>query len=264
MKINFFIFGMIVLAFTGVSFGWQAGDLTVTVTESPMNIKVAAGAKTLMDITKISFGSSDYSSISTVSETADSLVLNLESDVTLMIKPIFRGIRFYGKVNSAKSVKINMKDQNDHFFGIAEQNFYGNSPDLRSHTIDISRANMDNTRLKAEPYARLWSSFYMSSLGYGSFFDSFAEGTYAFGTDGVTSIKHNTNTIDWYIYYGPTGNKIHQAYYKTIQIVENLGTRSPTEHVPIWACGLVVWNDNYSGSSQILSQVTNFTAHKIP
>ncbi|MBN1309266.1 MAG: hypothetical protein JXA18_15185 [Chitinispirillaceae bacterium] len=253
-------FSVLLLVCTG--FGWDAGDLTVTVTNSPMDIKVSAGTKTLLDVTGISFGGTNYTSISSVTTATDSLVINLAANVSVTIKPVFSGIQVYGKVSAATSVKITMKDQNDHFFGITEQNINGNSPDLRTRTIAITARNIQT--LAQEPHAKVWSAFYMSSLGYGSFFNTFAEGTYVFGSGGVTTITHTTNTIDWYIYYGPTGDKIHKAYFKTIQILENLGTRSPIKKVPIWACGPVIWHNNYSGSAQVLGHIEKYTSNSIP
>lgn len=258
------VFFMAVLMLSSSAFPWTAGSLTVDVVNSPMNIKVSAGTKTLLEVSGINFGAASYSTVTSVTPTTDSLVINLSAGIAVTIKPVFSGIHMYGKVNSASTVMITMKDQGDHFFGITEQNIYGNSPDLRGHSVAITAGNIQN--YANEFNAKVWSAFYMSSLGYGSFFNTFAEGTYVFGSaGGVTSITHNTNTLDWYIYFGPTGDKIHQAYFKTIAILEGLpATRSPTKKVPIWACGLTIWHDNYSGSGQVLSHVTNFTANQIP
>ena len=97
--------------------------------------------------------------------------------------------------------------------------------------------------------------FYISSLGYGSFFDSFAEGVYALGVGGASTITHNYTTIDWYIFYGPTGDKIHQQYYKII---------GAPKKVVIWGCGLIIWHNNYTGSDQVLSHNTGCIANQIP
>jgi alpha-glucosidase (family GH31 glycosyl hydrolase) len=251
-----------VMAISFGAFAWTAGSLTVTITNSPMNINVSAGTTTLLEVTGITFGTTNYTTISSVVETTDSVVINLTASLAVTIKPVSSGIRMYGRVAAATTVRVTMRDLNDHFFGITEQNINGNSPDLRTRTINITAANIQN--YGNEPQAKAWSAFYMSSLGYGSFFDSFAEGTYVFGSGGVTTITHNTNTIDWYIFYGPTGDKIHQAYFKAIQTIEGLGTRSPTKKVPIWACGMVIWHNNYSGNVQVMSHITNFTSNQIP
>jgi alpha-glucosidase (family GH31 glycosyl hydrolase) len=246
-------------------FAWTAGPVTVDIVNSPMDIKVSAGAKTLLEVNGINFGGTNYATIASITPTTDSLVINLTASLAVTITPVLSGIHMYGKVASATTVMITMKNENDHFFGITEQNINGNSPDLQGRTIAITSANIQN--YGNEPNAKVWSAFYMSSLGYGSFFNTFAEGTYVFGTGGGTApvtITHNTNTLDWYIYYGPTGDKIHQGYFKTIQTLEALGTRSPTKKVPIWACGLVIWHNNYSGSAQILSHNTNFITNQIP
>ena len=260
-KKMFVLCGLVLSLSSGIQ-AWTAGGLTVDVVNSPMDIKISAGTKTLLEISGINFGGTNYTTITSVTPSTDSLVINLTASLAVTITPVFSGIHVYGRVASASSVMITMKNENDHFFGITEQNINGNSPDLQGHTIAITAANIEN--YSNEPNAKVWSAFYMSSLGYGSFFNTFAEGTYVFGTGGVTTITHNTTTIDWYIYYGPTGDKIHQGYFKTIQTLEGLGTRSPTKKVPIWACGLVIWHNNYSGSAQILSHNTNFIASQIP
>ena len=252
-----------VMALSYNAFAWTAGSLTVTVTNSPMDINVSAGATTLLDVTGINFGGTNYTTITSVTTTTDSLVINLTASLAVTIKPVLSGIHFYGKLNSATTVMVTMSGHNEHFFGITEQNINGNSPDLIGRTIAITAANIQS--YANEPNAKVWSAFYMSSLGYGSFFNTFAEGTYVFSSGAsVTTITHNTTTIDWYIYYGPTGDKIHQGYFKTIQTVESLGTRSPTKKVPIWACGLVIWHNNYTGSAQVLSHNTNYIANQIP
>ena len=251
-----------VMAMAYSAFAWTAGSLTVTITNSPMDINVSAGTTTLLDVTGITFGTTNFTTITSVVETTDSVIINLATNVAVTLTKVQGGIRMRGAVNGATSVKITMRDQGDHFFGITEQNINGNSPDLRTRTINITAANIQN--YGNEPQAKAWSAFYMSSLGYGSFFDSFAEGIYVFGVSSVTSITHSTNTIDWYIFYGPTGDKIHQGYFKTIQTIEGLGTRSPTKKVPIWVCGLVIWHNNYSGSAQVLSHNTNYIANQIP
>jgi alpha-glucosidase (family GH31 glycosyl hydrolase) len=244
-------------------FAWTAGPITVDVVNSPMDIKISAGGKTLAEVTGIQFGTVNYTSIVSSTQTSDSIKINLSASQTLIINNVATGgIHFSGTSAGANSVQITMKYQNDHFFGITEQNINGNSPDLQGRTINVTAANIEN--YGNEPNAKVWSSFYISSLGYGSFFNSFAEGTYAFGVGGLTTITHSINSIDWYIYYGPTGDKIHQGYFKTIQTLENLGTRSPTKRVPVWACGLVIWHDNFSGSQQVISYATNSIANHIP
>ncbi|MDD5674611.1 MAG: glycoside hydrolase family 31 protein [Chitinivibrionales bacterium] len=237
------------------AFGWSAGGFTVTTVDSPMNVTVAAGAKTLLEITGISFGSANYAAIVSTRQTADSFIINLSAGQSVVFTAVpTGGIRLYGTSAAAGSVKITMKDEGDHFFGITCQNLFGHGPDIRGQTITISNSNILG-QANDPPFHRVWSSFYMSSLGYGAFFDSFAEGTYSFGINHLTTVTHTTNTIDWYLFYGPTGDKIHQAYFKII---------GAPKKVPIWACGLTIWQDNYSGSAQVLNDVTNYASNLIP
>ena len=117
----------VILALSSGIFAWTTGALTVDVVNSPMDIKVSAGTKTLLEITGINFGGTNYTSITSLTNTPDSLVINLTANTAVTIKPVLSGINIYGKVTSASTVMVTMKDENDHFFGITEQNVNGNS-----------------------------------------------------------------------------------------------------------------------------------------
>jgi alpha-glucosidase (family GH31 glycosyl hydrolase) len=243
-----------IIALTGTVFAWTAGNLTVDVVNSPMDIKVSAGTKTLLEVTGIAFGATNYTAIASVNSMTDSMVLTLGANQSLTISSVpTGGLRMYGTSPAAATVKITMKDQNDHFYGIREHNCSsGTSPDIRGISITLSpRGDCNTMGVNALAY----SAFFMSSLGYGCFFDSFAEGTYALGVGGQSTITHSTTAIDWYIFYGPTGDKIHHQYFKVI---------GAPKKVVIWGCGPVIWHNNYSGSAQVLSHNTNYIANQIP
>jgi alpha-glucosidase (family GH31 glycosyl hydrolase) len=251
-------------AVVGSALGLTSGSMTVTASANgaAMDINVAAGGTTLADITAITFGTTKYTSITSATTSADSVVLTLAAGQTLTIYALpTGGVRFYGTSASATSVSITMKDQGDQFFGICEQNVSttNDNPDLRGRTINITAVNIETGMNNAEPNAKVWSAFYMSSLGYGSFFDSFAEGTYVFGVGGVTTITHTTNTIDWYLFYGPTGDKIMPQYY---------GIIGAPKSVPIWGCGFTIWNNNFASSTTtapaVMTYAANFNANKLP
>jgi alpha-glucosidase (family GH31 glycosyl hydrolase) len=249
-------FGAILAIITPV-LSWTAGELTVTVTKSPMNIAISAGTKTLAEITAIQFGTANFTSIAAVQETADSIVLSLGTEATMIISKggtVGSGIRLYGEMAGVQSAKITLKcPGNEHFFGITEQNIGAvKNPDLRGLLVNCWPTAYD----KQENWAQAWSPFYYSNLGYAAFWDTFAEGTYSFGvSNSQTVITHQTGTIDFYIIYGPSGDKVHRTYFTIIGAPKN---------VPIWALGPVIWNDNFSGSAEILSYANKSAQIKTP
>ncbi|HDQ44162.1 MAG TPA: hypothetical protein ENN17_01520, partial [bacterium] len=88
------------------------------------------------------------------------------------------------------------------------------------------------------------------------FFDTFAKGRYRLGIGGVTEITHQTGTLDWYLFYGPAGEIIHEAYFDVI---------GKPKYVPLWACGPIFWRDqNDGGSREILEDIEKFTKLRIP
>ena len=251
-----------VLALSSGIFAWTAGPITVDIVNSPMDIKVSAGGSTLLEVTGISLGS-NYTAIAGVTSTTDSIVLNLGTNANITISAATNGIHFYGKNASANSVALTLKNENEHFFGITEQNQHGNGIDLAGITMQLTGQAITSGML--EPNAKAYAAVFMSSNGYLSFFNSFSDGTYAFGKNAATTITHQTNTIDWYIFYGPTGDIMYPAFYKTIGILENLPAgRSPVKKVPIWGCGLVPWHDNDNNSGAVVSTINSYTSNKIP
>jgi alpha-glucosidase (family GH31 glycosyl hydrolase) len=154
-------------------------------------------------------------------------------------------------------ITIRLKDQNEHYFGLIEKSYPHNTknPDLRGNVVDVEvYGNGDQDY--AENYASAYSAFFMSSAGYGSFFDTFAKGRYQFAINGTTEIYHQTGALDWYLFCGSTGDAIHKEYYAI--------TGKP-KYVPMWACGPIFWRDqNNGGKDEILDDIKKFTDLKIP
>lgn len=200
---------------------------------------------------------------------SDSLILRLlfkesdgfhedfPSEILLSIAQFKNTIHFTASHKTFNHVTIQLIDQNEHYFGLIEKLYPGNSknPDLRGNVVDVevyANGNQDY----AENYASAYSAFYISSKGYGSFFDTFAKGKYKLGINGITEIYYQTSKLDWYIFYGPTADKIHKEYYNLI---------GKPKFVPIWACGPIFWRDqNNSGKDEILNDIQKFTDLKIP
>ncbi|MBN1129639.1 MAG: hypothetical protein JXA71_11665 [Chitinispirillaceae bacterium] len=232
-------------------FGWTSGEITVDVVNSPMDIKVSAGGKTLANITAFTFGTVKYSAITSVATTATALTLTLSSSTTVTITGVAGGINFKSTNPSVTSVMLTLKDQGEHFYGITQHNIATN-PDLRGQSNIQDKVTAYQ---RADEDAEVYSGFYYTTLGYAGYFDSFAYGTYSFGVSSQTTITYNTSAINWYLFYGPTLSKVQQHYFKVIG--------APLK-VPMWACGPLVWHDDYTGSAMILDHAAQFNAIKIP
>ena len=202
-------------------------------------------------------------------KTNDSLILKLlfdESDgfhkdfpkeILLNIAQFKNTFHFTAFHKTFEHINIKLKDQNEHYFGLIEKLFPHNSknPDLRGNVVDLEVYG-NGSEDYAENYTSAYSAFYLSSNGYGSFFDTFAKGRYTFGINGITEIYHQSGRLDWYIFYGPAGNKIHKEYYDII---------GKPKYIPVWACGPIFWRDqNNGGKEEILNDIQKFTDLKIP
>ena len=235
------------------AFGWTSGALTVTVTNSPMDINVAAGGTTLADITGLKFGTTSFTAISSMASTTDSLVLTLSANYSLTIKTVSGGLRFLSNSSSVTSVSITLKDQGEHFYGITEQLANMTSPDLRGKSG--FKDQVAAYQVSSGDDAEVYEGFYYTTLGYAGYFDSFAYGSYIFGVSGSTIITYNTSLINWYLFYGPKLSQIQQSFYKVI---------GAPKKVPMWACGPVVWHDNFPSSAAMIADADSFATVKIP
>ncbi len=178
-------------------------------------------------------------------------------DHTLDIGVSFRNnvFHFSAKGDWVTNFTIHMTDRNDHFFGLQETLYPDNkkSPNLRGSVIDVE-INGQQYRYQ-ENFASAWSSFYFNPKGYASFINSFAKGKYHLAINGVTSLYHETNTLDWYIFTGDH-QEIYSQYYKVI---------GAPKKVPLWSCGPIVWRDeNKNGSKEILDDARGFSKLNIP
>lgn len=158
---------------------------------------------------------------------------------------------------SFNHITIRIRDRGEHYFGLIEKLYPRNalSPDLRGQTVDVDVYG-NGEKDYAENYASAYSAFYMTSLGYASFFDTFAKGRYTLGINGMTEIYHQTDSLNWYIFYGKDGSQIHEAYYRVI---------GKPKFIPLWACGPIFWRDeNKGGEKEILEDIRHFIELEIP
>jgi len=156
-----------------------------------------------------------------------------------------------------RHILIRLKDFGEHYYGLIEKLYPYNAknPDLRGQTVDVDVYGLGESDY-AENYASAYSAFFMTSAGYASFFDTFAKGRYRLGIHGVTEIDHQTDTLDWYLFYGKDGIEIHSAYYQII---------GQPKKIPLWACGPIFWRDeNKGGKTELLEDIRRFTELRIP
>ncbi|MBN2030023.1 hypothetical protein JW824_07220 [bacterium] len=182
---------------------------------------------------------------------------NFPSQIRLTISHFNNTFHLTASHSTFRHVTIKMKDLNEHYFGCLEKLYPENakSPDLRGNVVDVEVYGYGE-RDYAENYASAYSAFYISSLGYGSFFDTFAKGRYHFAVNGTTEIYHQTDALDWYIFYGPTGDIIHREYFNII---------GRPKYIPMWACGPIFWRDqNNGGKDELLDDIQKFTELEIP
>ena len=246
---------------------WQNSQFKVTLENN--EIALFHGESRIVEITAFAFNFVEPKTIAVTSSQDDSLTLNLlfdeadgfhrdfPSELPLTISFVNGGFHFRASHPSFNHITIKLRDQDEHYFGLLEKLYPNNlkSPDLRGNVVDVEVYSY-GSRDYAENYASAYSAFYMSSNGYGSFFDTFAKGRYHFAINGVTEIYHQTGALDWYVFYGPTGEKIHQHYFDVI---------GKPKYVPIWACGPMFWRDqNDGGKDEILDDIRRLTDLKIP
>ena len=246
---------------------WQQNGYSIRLKDKTLEIYQAS--KMMVEIPAFAFNFIEPDSVSVENTAADSLVLkllfketdgfapNFPQEVRLHISRHGDTFHFSARHEAFRHITIKMKDLDEHYFGLIEKLYPHNSknPDLRGNTVDVD-VYAEGERDYAENYASAYSAFYMSSRGYGSFFDTFAKGRYRFAINGVTEIYHQTGALDWYLFFGPGGDRIHAQYFDII---------GRPKSVPIWACGPVFWRDqNNGGSREILADIEKFTELEIP
>lgn len=176
--------------------------------------------------------------------------------LTVAITPAYGGLRFHAEPAWGQQVDLVFDYLDDHFFGLSAPLQPNNqlSPDLTGSVVDVDIKSEGATLY--ENYASAFSAFYMSSHGYGSFFDTFASGRYQFAINGENRIHHDTGTLDWYILPGADGRAIHKKYFDLIGAPKAL---------PLWALGPIGWRDeNKGGAEEILADVQRLTDMAMP
>ncbi len=171
------------------------------------------------------------------------------------ISAVDGGFRFHADPAWGRQVTLTFAHLGDHFFGLSAPLQPDNrlSPDLTGTQITVD-VNSEDAAWR-ENYATAYSAFYMSSLGYGAFFDTYARGQYRFAINGRNEIHHDTGTLDWYVFAGDDGVAIHRAYFALI---------GKPKTVPAWGLGPIGWRDHNESAAEILADVERLNAMKIP
>lgn len=219
----------------------------------PMKITFAAEGKVLAEVKEIAIGAQVYNSIQSVQKAGAAYEVTFPDGKVLTISPVTNGVRVYFDPKTGSSdVTIKMNHLGGHFFGIRSRNINGNNPDVTGLTMAVG---MDSGG-GGEAWAGVFSSFFMNSRGYGSFFDTFYNGRYKLGVNGEIELMHrDCGVIDWYLFYGPTGEKIHEGLFSVV---------GKPKKVPMWACGPTIWRNDNTGSHEILADAGEYNALKIP
>jgi len=246
----------------------QSGETELVVSDQSITIK--KHRKTLMRIEQIQFNYEPLKQWSVISRN-NTLVLTTsmsasvdvnhsatdtqQRSLELVISKIEGGFRLHAAPAWGRQVTLITDYLQDHFFGLSSPLQPDNqlSPDLTSTTIDVE---IESEASLQDSYASAYSAFYISSLGYGAFFDTFARGRYQFNWNGKNRIHHDTGTLDWLIFTGDSGADIHRAYFNYIG--------SPKK-VPAWALGPIGWtSQNQDQASEIIDEVKKISDLNIP
>ncbi|ROQ21596.1 alpha-glucosidase (family GH31 glycosyl hydrolase) [Marinimicrobium koreense] len=245
---------------------WRSGDYALSLNDD--GLKVRHQGQTLAHIEQFEFNFIPAVFDRVVATQTDGVTLRLTvtgSDgyeptlpdtVELVVRHRDGHFHFEAAHPSFRHIGITLADQDEHYYGLIEKLYPDNrkSPDLRGETVDVEVYHQGE-RDFAENYASAFSSFYISTAGYGSFFDTFAKGEYRFAQRGQTRIYHQTDKLDWHLFHGPGGSRIHQKYYNVI---------GAPKSIPLWALGPVVWRDHNTGKDEILEDMQRFAELEIP
>ena len=177
-------------------------------------------------------------------------------ELSIRVSRTESGFRLQASPDWGRQVQLVFKSLGDHFFGLSEPLQPNNqlSPDLKGSVLNID-VSSEAAQLR-ENYATAYSAFYMSSYGYGAFFDTFARGRYEFDINGKNTIHHDTGTLDWHLFPGNNGAEIHKAYFDVI---------GKPKYIPMWALGPIGWrDDNGGGAAEIIDDISRMSELKIP
>jgi len=243
---------------------------TISVIANKMQIIVKRDKNPILLVDSIQFDFITPSSMKVVQQSAEKTELallyknvwegekvNVSNDhtVDLTIEKIDGGWHLYAHPRWAHDISIYSRSMG-HYFGIRENLVPDNhkSPDITG-SVQSFDVEGEGARYH-ENYASGWSAFFFNSLGYASFFDTFAKGEYQFAVNGVTQIYHRTGDLNWYIFTGANGDEIMKSYYRVI---------GAPKYVPAWATGVMIWRDqDWNGKEDILNDARQMTALKIP
>lgn len=254
------------------SFSAQLVSSNGTVAVNGEEVTVSRNGKTIIDLNKIKFNYLEAQGWKISHSDSDKIVLtgtfpaaadfyrhvedNETRKVELTVSREENGFWLYARPEWGRQVTLEFDYLDDHFFGLSEPLQPDNrfSPDLKNASISVE-INSEGAQLQ-ENYATAYSAFYMSSHGYGAFFDTFARGRYDFAINGRNVIHHDSGTLDWHIFIGDNGTQIHRAYYEVI------GKPKP---VPAWGLGPVGWRDqNDGGANEIVDDIKKMSDLRIP
>ncbi len=250
----------------------DASELGVEIHKGKVSVDIFSKNKKIVALNNVRFNDTSAISwkISNINENSLSLsgefpahvdfynpVTNTQQrTATLTLSKISGGFRINAEPNWGRSVTLDFGYLGDHFFGLSEplQPEGQLSPDLTGSSINVD-INSEDAYLH-ENYATAYSAFYISSFGYGAFFDSFARGRYDLAINGKNRITHDTGKLDWYVFPGDDGVAIQRTYFSLI---------GAPKYVPAWGLGPMGWRDqNNGGAAEILSDVKKMRELKIP
>lgn len=245
---------------------WQRGSYALSLNETGLGVHHDGELLARIESFDFNFVPAEFDSVISTRDNGATLRLRLtgtdgyEADfpetVSLNIRHADGHFHFEAAHKTFRHIGITLADRDEHYYGLLEKLYPNNrkSPDLRGETVDVEVYHQGE-RDYAENYASAFSAFYISTAGYGSFFDTFAKGEYRFAQGGQTRIYHQTDKLDWHLFHGPGGERIHRQYYEVI---------GAPKSVPLWAVGPVVWRDHNTGKDEILEDMRHFAELEIP
>lgn len=234
-------------------------------------IRIFVSEKEIISLESILFDYHTALSSEVIESTEDSIVLlntyspsvdyystaedTKEREAKITISRNGQGIRIHSNPTWSNQTTLVLQDLGGSIFGLVEPLQPDNrlSPNLRDSVVNVEVASEGENL--AENYASAFSSFFLNSLGYGSFFDTFARGRYEIALNGKTRIHHETGNLDLYLFFGDDGPTIHSQYFELI------GTPKAS---PLWGLGPIIWRDHNESSDEILADVEGFKELKIP
>jgi alpha-glucosidase (family GH31 glycosyl hydrolase) len=250
---------LIVLAVTALCFvaahapaaELDAGAVQVNAQADPLRISLHAGEKQLLEVRALVWKGARFDRAKAIAVRDGGLDVKLADDRVVRITPVTGGVRFHCDDDGSGSIAIELADLGDHFFGLTSQNFNGHNLNMRGHTVGVGMQKTGG----GQSHAAVFSTFMMSSRGWGSFFDSFAYGSYQLGVDKKTILSHETGLLNWYVFAGQDGAEIHRGYYALI---------GRPRVVPMWALAPAYWRNENRDAQQMIDDARQFEKLRMP